>query len=151
MQGTSVSFVAEVALIPISTPSLCEKRTGFSLSAVLESVTRQSSSTPATATPATEATTVPTTALGWLMLLLLMHIATIFLLITTVVPPLLLSHVPVFLTGPISSATVGRHLLRVSSWLLRLLAIHPILRGKRGQELGELFWCHVSQPSRHGR
>jgi len=131
-------------------PSLREKRTRFSLSAILIHVTHQSPTTATTA-PTTGTTAIPATTLRWLLLLLLLlvHIAAIFLLITTVVSPLLGTHVPVLLTSTTPHVSVERHLLVVSPWLLLLLTIHPVLRGERRQELGELLGGHIPQPGGH--
>jgi len=132
MREISISFVTEVALISVSTPSLREKRARFSLSTILEPITHQPSSSTAAATPATESTTIPATALRWLVLLLLLlvYITGVFLLVTTIVCPLLMAHVPVLLTSIVPHVTVGRHLLVVSRLLL-LLTVRPVLRGER--------------------
>ena len=107
-------------------PSLCEKRARFSLSTILVHITCKSSTTT-TATPAAEAATIPATALRWLLLLLLMYIATVFLLIATVVSPLLVTHVPVLLASVVAYVSIEGHLLVMSSRLLLLLSIHPVL------------------------
>lgn len=134
-------------------PSLREKCARFSLSAILVPITHRSSSPTATTTPAAEATTIPTAPLRrlGLVILLLVYIATFFLLIATVISPLLVTHVPVLLVSTVPYVTVGRHLLAVSSRLLLLLTVYPILRGERSQELSELLGCHIPQPSGHGR